>query len=104
MQGKYSFLKLQKVILRNFSLYKRNGKIYEVNEDINKGVYCLAGANGLGKSTFLNAINYGLTGIVLQPTDEVYIPEEIEKYNKDYTKRYFLGRIDSKFQKKAEIE
>lgn len=104
MQGKYNFIKLQKVILRNFSLYKKNGKVYEVNEDINEGVYCLAGANGLGKTTFLNSINYGLTGIVLEPNKEVYSPSEIVTANKRYTERYFIGRINKKDEDKAEIE
>ena len=104
MQGKYNFIKLQKIILRNFSLYKKKGKIYEVNEDINEGVYCLAGANGLGKTTFLNAINYGLTGVVLEPNKEVYSPSEIVASNKKYTERYFIGRIDKKSEAKAEIE
>lgn len=104
MQSKYNFIKLQKVILRNFSLYKKNGKTYEVNEEINEGVYCLAGANGLGKTTFLNAINYGLTGIVLEPNKEVYSPSEIAIANKRYTERYFIGRIDKKDEDKAEIE
>ena len=104
MQGKYSFIKLQKIILRNFSLYKKKGKICEVNEDINEGVYCLAGANGLGKTTFLNSVNYGLTGIVLEPDKEVYSPGEIVKSNHDYTKRYFKGRIAKKDESGAEIE
>jgi len=104
MQGKYNFIKLQKVILRNFSLYKKDGKIYEVNEDINDGVYCLAGANGLGKTTFLNSINFGLTGIVLEPNKEVFSPNEIVKQNKGYTERYFKGRIDKNSESKAEIE
>ncbi len=104
MHGKYNFLKLQKVILRNFSLYKKKGKIYEVNEDINEGVYCLAGANGLGKTTFLNSINYGLTGVVLEPNREPYSPSEIVNENKRYTERYFKGRLDKKDEDKAEIE
>lgn len=104
MQSKYNFIQLQNIILRNFSLYKKDGQIYEVNEQINKGVYCLAGANGLGKTTFLNSINYGLTGIVLEPNKEVYSPGEIVKANKDYTKRYFIGRIQNTKETKAEIE
>lgn len=104
MQGKYNFIKLEKIILRNFSLYKKNGKVYEINVEINEGVYCLAGANGLGKTTFLNSINYGLTGIVLEPNKEVYSPGEIVTANKRYTDRYFLGRIDKKDEKNAEIE
>lgn len=105
MQGKYNFIKLQKVILRNFSLYKKNGKVFEVNEEINEGVYCLAGANGLGKTTFLNSINYALTGIVLDSSNkEVFSPGEIITANKRYTERYFSGRIAKKDEDKAEIE
>lgn len=104
MQSKYNFIKFEQIIIRNFSLYKKEGKIYTVNEKINEGVYCLAGANGLGKTTFLNAINYGLTGIVLEPNKEVYSPSEIVTRNKRYTERYFIGRIDKKDEEKAEIE
>ncbi len=102
--GIYNFPKIEKVIIRNFSLFKKDGELYEVNEEINDGVYCLAGANGLGKTTFLNAINYGLTGIVLEPNIEVYSPSEIVVNNKRYTDRYFIGRIDKRDEEKAEIE
>ncbi len=104
MQGKYNFIKLQKVMLRNFSLFSKNEKLYEIDETINEGVYCLAGANGLGKTTFLNAINYGLTGIVLEPNREMYSPGEIVDENKMYTEKYFNGRINKKDEKNAEIE
>jgi DNA repair exonuclease SbcCD ATPase subunit len=100
--GKYNFLKIEKVIIRNFSLFPKNNSV--VNEVINEGVYCLAGANGLGKTTFLNIINYGLTGLVLKPNKEVFSPSEIEKYNKDYTNRYFEGRIKAKDKNEAEVE
>ncbi|MBL4879753.1 MAG: AAA family ATPase [Oleispira sp.] len=102
--GKYNFIKFSKVTIRNFSLYKKNGKTIEVEEHINDGVYCLAGANGLGKTTFLNTINYGLTGIVLEPNKEVMSPQEIAVSNKRYTKRYFTGRIKEKDKNNAEIE
>ena len=58
----------------------------------------------MGKTTFLNSINYGLTGIVLEPNKEVYSTGEIVIANKRYTERYFLGRINKKEEKKAEIE
>ena len=103
-KGKYNFWKIEKVIIRNFSLYSKNNQTYEVNEDVNNGVYCLAGANGLGKTTFLNAINYGLTGIVLEPNKEVFSPDDIVDSNKGYTKRYFKGRISAEDEDKAEIE
>jgi len=103
-KGKYNFIKLDRVIIRNFSLYKKDGQIHEINEPVNDGVFCLAGANGLGKTTFLNAINYGLTGIVLAPGKEVYTPDSIVTSNKEYTKRYFEGRIKATEKEKAEIE
>lgn len=104
MNGKFNFIKLEKVIIRNFSLYQKKGKLYSVEEIINSGVYCLAGANGLGKTTFLNAINYGLTGIVLEPNREMYSPSEIVKENKIFTEKYFAGRINKIDESAAEIE
>ena len=103
-KGKYNFIRLKQVIIRNFSLYKKDGKIYEVNETINDGVFCLAGANGLGKTTFLNALNFGLTGIVLAPGKEVLEPSDIKTSNKKYTDRYFIGRIKDSEKDKALIE
>jgi len=102
--GKYNFIKIEKIIIRKFSLFSKNNSVVEIQEEINNGVYCLAGANGLGKTTFLNIINYGLTGIVLKPNKEVFSPTEIIKFNKDYTQRYFKGRIKAKDYEKAEIE
>lgn len=104
MQRKYNFIKLEKINLRNFSLYSKGGKTYEVNEVINDGVFCLAGANGLGKTTFLNAINYGLTGIILDPQRGILSPGEIENENKVFSDEYFTGRIQKVDLKKAEIE
>ena len=103
-KGKYNFIQLKQVIIRNFSLYKIKDEIYEINETINNGVFCLAGANGLGKTTFLNALNFCLTGTVLAPGKEVLAPSEIEITNKSYTKRYFIGRIKESEKNTAEIE
>ncbi len=104
IKGKYNFIKIEKVIIRNFSLYTKNNVVQIIDEDINNGVYCLAGANGLGKTTFLNIINYALTGLVLEPNKEVYSPSEIVKLNKRYTERYFEGRIKASDKENAEVE
>jgi hypothetical protein len=40
MDGKFNFIKLKNVILRDFSLYKKMNKVVEINETINEGVYC----------------------------------------------------------------
>ncbi|MCA9997036.1 MAG: AAA family ATPase, partial [Anaerolineales bacterium] len=100
----YNFINIKEVTFRNFSLYTKNGEAINVEEEINDGVYCLAGANGLGKTTFLNAINYGLTSIVLESNKSVFSPSEIVKANKEYTIRYFTGRIKAEDENKAEIE
>ena len=97
-------MNIKKISLRNFSLYSKNDEVVAINEVIKNGVYCLAGANGLGKTTFLNTINYGLTGLVLQSGREVFTPSEIIKANKSYTERYFEGRIKAEDKEKAEIE
>lgn len=102
--GKLSFPQFKKIIFRNFSLYAKNGRNQLIEESIGKGVYCLAGANGLGKTTFLNAVNYCLTGIVLEPFKEVLSPGEIVDANKRFTESYFIGRIKEKDRSAAEIE
>lgn len=61
---KYSFPILKKVKINHFSLYKKTDYL---DIDLSKNVFCLAGANGLGKSTFITIINYALTGIVKNP-------------------------------------
>jgi len=102
--GRYSFPRLEVIVLRDFSLFSKNGIAHEINESINDGVYCLAGANGIGKTSFLTAINFGLTGIVLEPYKEIFSPKEILKNNKRYTEDYFDGRIHARHEKTAEIE
>jgi len=61
---KMRFPRIVRVTLTRFSLFNITPT---VTIDFNEGVFCLAGANGLGKSTFLSALNYGLTGIVSDP-------------------------------------
>lgn len=102
--GKLSFPQFKRIVFRNFSLYSKNGRNQVIEEPFGKGVYCLAGANGLGKTTFLNAINYCLTGIVLEPFREVLSPAEIVEGNKRFTESYFVGRIKEKDRQAAEIE
>lgn len=102
--GKYNFLKIEKVVIRNFTLYSIKNNATLIDEKINNGVYCLAGANGLGKTTFLNIVNYCLTGLVLEPGKDVLSPSEIVKSNKRYTDRYFEGRIAAANKLDAEVE
>jgi len=94
------FPRLERIELRSFSLYSNKPKLIL---DLSEPVFCLAGANGLGKSTFLNAVTYGLTGVVPNPDDRFDSIEEHYKHNLDYAKRYFEGRIDEADREAAEI-
>nr|WP_249408818.1 AAA family ATPase [Frigoribacterium sp. CFBP 8751] len=61
--------------------------------DIDRNVFCLAGANGLGKSTFIAAINYALTGGVTPTKPKI---DQLPRYYRDaaaYGDAYFSGRI-----------
>lgn len=102
--SKFNFPKIEKLSIRNFSLYSKNNVCNPINEIINNGVYCLAGANGLGKTTFLSVLNYGLTGIVLEPNKNVLSPDEIVKSNKLFTERYFKGRVKAELYDLADVE
>lgn len=81
---------LREVALNAFSLYRVKPT---VTIDIDRDVFCLAGANGLGKSSFIAALNYGLTGGVAPPNVRV---EQLSRYQRDasaYGTKYFAGRI-----------
>lgn len=91
---------IKKVILKNFSIFS---KAPYISTDISNGVFCLAGANGLGKSTFLLAINFGITGIVPEPSRRFL---SMEKYYNDsiqYSSKFFNGRITEKDRQLAEV-
>jgi DNA repair exonuclease SbcCD ATPase subunit len=97
---KNSFPTLRRIVLRRFSLYSREP---EVDEEIAPGVFCLAGANGLGKSTFLAAANFGLTGIVSEPSRRFASAEEYYKHSHDFSEDYFEGRISERDREAAEV-
>ena len=69
-----------------------------------KRVFCLAGANGLGKSTFMAALNFGLTGRVPEPERQFRSVEEYFQHTEDYSGRYFEGRIGELDREEAEID
>jgi len=98
--NKLKFPRLRKVVLRSFSLFSCLPKI-EI--EISDGVFCLAGANGLGKSTFLAAINYGLTGVVPNFNQKFLSVEEYYDNSIEFCKEFFSGRIEESDREAAEI-
>lgn len=91
---------IESVSLRRFSLYTANPN---VGFNCNNGVLCLVGANGIGKSTLLSAINFCLTGIVSDPNRPFESMDEYYRFSRDFSSRYFRGRIDGTDEKDAEI-
>jgi len=96
-----SLPRIQAVTLESFSLYRLRPT---VEMTMPQDIFCLAGANGLGKSSFIAAINYGLTGGVAPPNGKV---DQLSQYRRDasnYSTRYFTGRISETDRTSARIE
>jgi energy-coupling factor transporter ATP-binding protein EcfA2 len=91
----------QRVTLRNFSLYRRTKT---VNAEFDRNVYCLAGANGLGKSTFLSAINFAICGVVAEPERSFLRPRDYYEDLIPYSSTYFDGRITQGDREAAQVE
>ena len=90
-----------RLVLRNFSLYRRRRT---VEVDFEREVFCLAGANGLGKSTFLAALSYAMTGVVARPGHNFLRVSDYYHDLIEYSTRYFDGRINAEDHEIAEVE
>jgi DNA repair exonuclease SbcCD ATPase subunit len=91
---------ITKVTLRRFSLFTANPDPEFV---CGKGVMRLVGANGIGKSTLLTAINFCLTGIIPDPNRTFESMEEYYWFTRSYSSSYFRGRITGTDDENAEI-
>jgi DNA repair exonuclease SbcCD ATPase subunit len=91
---------IQKVSLRRFSLFAASP---DVEFSCGRGVLCLVGANGIGKSTLLSAINFCLTGTVSDPNRAFESMDEYYKFTRAYSASYFRGRIAGSDEDDAEI-
>jgi energy-coupling factor transporter ATP-binding protein EcfA2 len=98
---KLRFPILQRIKLSHFSLYTLADTI-EFKFD--KGIVCLAGANGLGKSTFLQVVGYGMTGVVPKPYQKFVSVDDYYRDIRAFTRDYFDGRIRPEHLEIAEIE
>jgi DNA repair exonuclease SbcCD ATPase subunit len=86
----YVFPRVRRVRMHSFSLYSLRP---DVSVAFDGGVLCLAGANGIGKSTFLATVNYGLTGAVPHPRRRLLSTQAYFKEATDYAGVYFNGRV-----------
>lgn len=88
---KLRFPRIRRISLERFSLYTQRP---DVDLAINPGVLCLAGANGIGKSTFLAAVNFGLTGRVPTPSRTYSSMTEYYTRSSEFSETFFDGRIE----------
>lgn len=93
---------IEKVRFDNFDLYSR---MPNVALDTHEPVICLIGANGLGKSTFLNALAYALTGAVPDLERAFKSADDYAKNNSRANRidDYFSGRLSAAAQDIATI-
>ena len=93
--------RLISIELTNFDLYISSDN--KVLIDLEKPVNCIIGANGLGKSTILNCLNYALTGIINHPGKKFKSVSEFFIGNK-YHQEYFEGRISEQYREEATVK
>ena len=77
-----------KLELKNFSLYCEQSVVM----DFSKPVSCLMGANGIGKSTLLNCVNFAITGRINPTNKKLKSIDTLDRGN-NYYLQYFDGRI-----------
>lgn len=89
---KISLPTIARVALANFDLYSNEPN---ASADIERPVFCLIGANGLGKSTFLNTINFAITGAIPDPSRKFQSAQDYLRNagRADRADDYFSGRI-----------
>lgn len=90
---------LKRITVKDFSLYS---KVSEFEYDFINGVNLIVGGNGVGKTTFVNLIKYGLLGMYRKEVDvRVYKYRKIEN-RLQYNNEYFRNRMDPSYQRNTE--
>ena len=91
---------LQSINIKNYTLYP-NGLDYSY--DFVKGVNLILGGNGMGKTTFVNIIKFGLIGLYKKAKDltRTYLDRAIVK-RLLYPSNYFSARGDESIQVEGE--
>lgn len=92
IEAPYSLPTISKVELSAFDLFRRKP---DTRVTIDRAVFCLLGANGLGKSSFLNTLLYGLTGGLPNRSRSFSTPREYaeEATRLDRRHDYYSGRL-----------
>ncbi|MDE0670368.1 MAG: AAA family ATPase [Caldilineaceae bacterium] len=99
--AKFNLPQFQQIRLRGFTLYSERR---EIIVDTANGVTCLVGANGIGKSTFVAAVNFGLCGRIPEPNRSFSSTNEYFNITRTFSESYFDGRISEFDRQFAQIE
>lgn len=91
---------VDRLVIRHMTLYR---EMPLVDVEFGNGVFCLSGANGLGKSTFLAILNYALTGIVADPDQKFASLKEYFRHSLSFSRDYFTGRVSELDRDTAEV-
>lgn len=99
---KISLPTIERVALENFDLYSNEPNVSVV---IERPVFCLIGANGLGKSTFLNTVNFAITGAIPDPSRKFQSAQDYLRNaaRTDRADDYFSGRISERARPIASV-
>lgn len=100
-------MRINKVIIRNFRIYKGLIEVSLNINDLKKNISIIAGYNGFGKTTFLNALVWCLYGKLIAEVDEKYRREiyEVGGYKKySYINLNREIRNSPKAQKEYSVE
>ena len=101
---KFELPLLESISIDHFSLYEKKDSI---KATFDKDVFCLIGANGLGKSTFISIINFALTGIVKKHDVNFASSGTMPQFysqNKAFAYEYFNGRIDEEDRESSSVK
>lgn len=100
--SKYFLPTIASVQLAEFDLYRRKP---DVGIELDRMVFCLIGANGLGKSTYLSSLIYGLTGGIPYRSRSFSSPREYaeEATRLDRRNDYYGGRLSEASAEHATI-
>ena len=100
--SKYRLPMIARVLFSDFDLFRLKP---DVRVNIRRPVFCLIGANGLGKSTFLNTLLYGLTGAIPYRARRFSTPREYveEATRLDRRDDYYGGRLSEATAENATI-
>ena len=100
--SKYFLPTIRSVQLSEFDLYRRKP---DIGIELDRAVFCLIGANGLGKSTYLSSLIYGLTGGIPYRARSFSSPREYteEATRIDRRNDYYGGRLSEAAAEHATI-